>query len=68
MDKTTKRLLSLVKEKGAPAVAVILGHQSTQRVQRWVREKKIPGTQLGVVAQILDLNESSGQNQSEVRS
>jgi len=53
VDKTTKALVRLVDQKGAPAVADMLGHDSTQRVQRWVRNEEIPKSHVGMVGKIL---------------
>ena len=53
MDKTTKAFLRLTKKDGSPAVSLMLGHLSTQRVERWFKKKHIPKIQIGMVERIL---------------
>ena len=55
MDNITRTLIKLVSKKGAPVVSEMLGHDSTHRVQRWFKNRKIPTTQLGNVRTIFIL-------------
>ena len=57
MDNTLERLKSLVHERGLPQAAAILGHQSTQRLDRWLKNKSIPSQEQGVVKKLLDAYE-----------
>tara|TARA_R110000803_G_scaffold162194_1_gene225818 strand:+ start:24650 stop:24841 length:192 start_codon:yes stop_codon:yes gene_type:complete len=56
MDETTNLLINLVKETTALKVSTLLGHDTTQKVERWVRNKSIPSSQIGTVSQIFKLN------------
>lgn len=58
MDEVTTKLIELVNDKGAAHVSSLLGHNTTLRVQRWVKSKEIPQTQVGTVATILKVKKA----------
>ncbi len=53
MDNTLLIIKRLVKERGLPAVAVMLGHRDTQRISRWIKDNGIPQLHIKGIRAIL---------------
>lgn len=49
MDDTLDIIKRLVAEKGVLLVAAMLGHNDVQRINRWIKNDKIPEPQIPAI-------------------